>query len=75
MEQINSTSIRHINPKTIRQHNRNTTKFYEWVGKEVENKPDLLSCSVGDLFVAINYTIFYDKEELMEDILRSREKF
>ena len=34
-----------------------------------------LSCSVGDLFVDINYTIFYDKEELMEDLLRSREKF
>ena len=37
------------------------TKIYEWVGTEIENKPDLFSCSVGDLFVDINYTTFNDK--------------
>ena len=36
--------------------------------------PNILSCSVGDLFVNINNTTFDDKEELMEEILRLREK-
>ena len=64
MEQRNNTRRRNINPRTIRQHNRNITKFYQWVGTEVENKPDLLSFSVGDLFVDIDYNKFDDKEEL-----------
>ena len=64
MEQIENTRRRKINPKTICQHNRNITKFYKWVGTEVENKPDLLSFSVGVLFVDIDYNKFDDKEEL-----------
>ena len=72
---MNKSRRRNINTKTIRQYSRNITKFYEWVGTEVWNKSDLLSCSVGDLFVVVNYTIFDDKEELMEDILKSREKY
>ena len=48
--------------------------MYEWVGTEVEDKPDIFSCSVGDLFVDINYTAFDDKEELLEEFLRSREE-
>ena len=32
------------------------------------------SCIVGDLFIDSNYTIFDDKEELLEDILRSIDK-
>ena len=43
-------------------------------GTEVEKKPDIFSCSVGDLFVDVNYTTFDAKEELFEDLLRSREK-
>ena len=43
------------------------------VGTEVDNKPDILSCSVGVLFVGINYTAFDRKEGLLEEILRSRE--
>ena len=34
-----------------------------------------LSCSVGDLFVDINYTTFDDKEELLKELLRPRGKF
>ena len=74
MEQINNTRRRYINPKIICQHNINITKFYEWVVTEVDTKSDILSFSVGDLFVDISYTTFDDKEELMEEILRSREK-
>ena len=50
-------------------------KSYEWVGKEVEKKLAIFSCSVGDLFLDVNYTTFDDKEKLLEEILRSREKF
>ena len=74
MEQINNTRRRNINTKTIFHHNRNITKFYEWIGTEVEKKPDILSCSFGDLFFDINYITFDDKEELMKEILSSREK-
>ena len=49
--------------------------MYEWVGTEVENKPDIFSYSVGDLFVDIIYTKFNDKKEFLEYILRSRQKF
>ena len=73
LEQINNTKIINVNDKKI-QNNKNITKFYEWVGAKVENKPDLLSWSVGDLFVVVDYTTFYEKEELLEDILRSRDK-
>ena len=45
------------------------------VGIEVENKPNLLSCSFGGLFVDINHTTFDYKEELMEELLSSREKY
>ena len=69
-KKINNTRIRNINPETIRQHNTNNTKFYEWIGTEVEKKPYILSFSVGDLFVDINYTTFYDREELLEVIFR-----
>ena len=44
------------------------------VGTEVEKSPDLLSCSVGALSVDNNYTTFYYKEEILEEILKSREK-
>ena len=44
------------------------------VGTEGDKKLDIFSCSVGDLFVDINYTKFYDKEESLEGLLRSREK-
>ena len=30
---------------------------------------------VGDLFIDINYTIFYDKGGILEDILSSRDKY
>ena len=30
---------------------------------------------VGDLFVDINYNTFDDKEELLKELLRSREKY
>ena len=69
-----NTRIRNINPKTINQNNRNIAKFDEWARSKVENKPDILRCSVGDLFVDINYITFDEKEELMEEILSSREK-
>ena len=71
MEQIENTRRRKINPKTICQHNRNITKFYEWVGTEVDKNPDILSCSVGNLFDDIIYNAFDDKDELMEELLRS----
>ena len=72
LEQINSTRRRKINPKTINQHNKNITNFYEWVGIEVEKKPDHLSFSVGDFFVDINYTTFDNKEYLLKELLKSR---
>ena len=59
MEKINNISRRNINPKTL-------PKIYEWVGTEVEKKTDILSCSIGGLFVDINYTVFDYKEELLE---------
>ena len=57
-----------------KHQSQNITKFYEWVGTEVEKKPYFFNCSVGDLFVDINYTTFDDKEELLEELLRSRDK-
>ena len=51
------------------------TKFYDWVGTEVEKEPDILSCSDGGLFFDMNYTTFDYKKDFLEDILRSRQKY
>ena len=48
------------------------TKFYEWVGTEVRKNPDILSCIIGGLFVDTNHTTFDYKDELLEELLRSR---
>ena len=51
------------------------TKFYEWAGSEVEKNLDIFSFSVGGLFVDIIYTTFDDREDNLDKLLRSREKF
>ena len=75
MEQISNISRKYINPKIIHQHNINITKIYDWVVTEVDKKPDILSCSVDDLFYDINYTTFNGKEKVTQEFLSSREKY
>ena len=53
-------------------------KYYQnlWMGwNRSWEEVDIFGCSVDDLFVDINYTTFDDKEELLEGLLSSREKF
>ena len=45
------------------------------VGTEVDKKPYILSRRFGGLFVGINYNAFDEKEEPLEEFLKSRDKF
>ena len=65
------------NKSTIPGEETPILKYYQnlWEGwKRVWEESWFLNCSVGALSVDINYTTFYYKEEILEEILKSRDK-
>ena len=70
--------MHNCNKSTTPLEETSIPKYYQilWVGwdRGLEEACSL-SCSVDALFVDINYTICDYKEELLEEVLRSMEKF